>query len=161
MLPSHSGAAEQRFWGPLACLLAIAVSSSGCLYYGYGTEVSVTPLTDTAFPPTSSVELHFRALTKDDTCTPVALIEVAGSNGETTAAGMATLKERAAHLGADAIFSVTASRAARTRGDAMAEALNPDNDPDVYSSRVVSGIAVRCDVGQPSPATQMTRAGAD
>ena len=146
MRRNHTDAAEQRPRRALAAVLA-ALVSTGC-FYGYNTDVSVTPLTDTQYGPTADAALYFRALTAQDTCTPIALVEVAGGDDDTTADGLVTLRQRAAQIGADAVFGVNASRTAREGGEALGELLAPEkHHRRVYSSHVVSGLAVRCTAG--------------
>jgi hypothetical protein len=124
--------------------MAAALALSGC-FYGYGTDVSVTRLTDAAYPPTESITLYFRPIAKDERCVPIALLEAAGSRSEDTADALREMRREAVEVGADSIFSVTPGRAERAQGELLSE-LDPKNHPTYYSSHLVTGLAARCDV---------------
>jgi hypothetical protein len=131
-----------------ALLAAIAsCCAPGCLY-GFDTERTVTLLGDTRYAPTTSVSLYFRA-PPADACTPLALLEVAGKRFEETDALFPKLEQDAMNVGANAIFSVTATQTSRSEGELIGEVLDRRNH--VYSSQLMTGLAARCRVPAKAP----------
>jgi hypothetical protein len=126
--------------------LALAIAFVGCMY-GDQVAVSVTQISGNSYPQTTSdPEIYF-----EDNITKiarpfeqVALIEVRGARGSSTAELLGRVRQNAKGLGADAVISIKLHYISRQQGELLGQLLDPkNNQPEAYDTVALTGIAIR------------------
>ena len=127
-------------------ILVLAFVFAGCMY-GDEISVSVTPISGKSYPQTSTdPEIYFEDnVTKiDRPFEQVALIEVRGARGSSTAELLSRVRQNAKGVGADAVISITLHYITRQQGEFLSQLLDPkNNQPEAYDTVSLTGIAIR------------------
>ena len=127
-------------------ILALALAFAGCMY-GDQVAVSVTPISGKSYPQAShDPEVYFEDnVTKiERPFEQVALIEVRGARGSSTAELLDRVRQNAKGVGADAVISIKLHYISRQQGELLGQLLDPkNNQPEAYDTVSLTGIAIR------------------